>query len=388
MKLPHITITLSSRAFWMVCGAAVVLLMVLAVLLFYPLMTKEKDFRKSIASRSLPVGQVHANLANIPGEPGIDAHRRRREELTADYRALLDDLRKNDEIFERWFKEIYQENSHNMVTPNYFDQHYKAKRGYLKSILKQKVELGYPSTKNEAGISQDSSLRASEDLSWESDIDLASPAVLSQLQKRYWIREMVADAVLHSGARVARLEDIYFPPEAATSPPFKYDPYNTNEFVLIRRLKEKNIKDSQWHERQIPDSLGETITFGVSLQVYYADIPMFLSYLLSDAKPQIPDVKDDVYAGREVDKPLIFLDILGCSVKGVVPCAGNSPTEERQVDRTAKSDKAEMIKDALEYIRKEYGSKPLRLILTCEALDYDGKAIAKKLKEMEQETAQ
>lgn len=173
--------------------------------------------------------------------------------------------------------------------------------------------------------------------------------VLKTLQKRYWIRERVANVCLEKDIRVDCLVDVYF----ARFLHAKLDGSGVGGHGIDyfgNPVKDK----TRFDEFDLPGGLGKTITFGVTVDLPYGEVPKFIRRMLdTDLKPRLLVT---VLASR----------VVVLSQNEPKMTYGYDKYEEKSEKENADL-KAAAEKKALEEVKP----KPVRLQLVCQVMDFD-----------------
>lgn len=157
-----------------------------------------------------------------------------------------------------------------------------------------------------------------EDVSGEAGVKLTGEE-MRLLQKRYWIREMIAGLATDPALKVHRLLEVDFLRrlpglDKPNRPPTPNAPWYPNAywelgwFPGVAATSSSNLQSRIDNEVLLPAGQGETITFGVALMIPYETIPSFLEELMKvkDKKPLVHVVAVKIYLQEQ--NPFTYTD--------------------------------------------------------------------------------
>jgi hypothetical protein len=206
------------------------------------------------------------------------------------------------------------------------------------------------------GVKDETSTEPTLGFNWETNIPWSElkgdeeKLVLKTLQKRYWIRERIANICLSKDLRVNALIDVYFPALV-----------HKNVRTGVGEHPEKYVGDpskkagrDRFEEFELPGGLGKTLTFGVTVELPYGEVPKFVRSMLST------DIA-----------PRLLVNILSTRVMIVDQ---NAPEESYTVDvyeNKSADENAKLKAAAKDEFYKKVQPKPVRLKLLCQVIDFD-----------------
>lgn len=207
------------------------------------------------------------------------------------------------------------------------------------------------------------------DLKWD-QIRGEEEAVLRTLQKRYWIRSRVANACFEKDKDgkeqpvVQKLVDVYFfrvlhPKLSGSGYRWEDRPTSGSEHELPYAASPftRGIDRSKFEEYDLPGELGKTITFGVTVDLQYSDVPRFLRRLMD----------------RDL-APRMLVNVVGTRL---LVLKQNPAEVEYTYDRKETDDgkneerRKEAEKKALENVKPQ----SVRLLVTCQVIDFDSSKV-------------
>lgn len=235
-----------------------------------------------------------------------------------------------------------------------------AAKAIEKQLTDRGIEVGlkHPTEETERihGFNWEKNVSAIETLPQEEQ-----RAVLKLLQKRYWIRERVANVCLKDKddkdkVKVKALVDVWFIrllhlTKLTDAGPGGHDISYTKEGTLW----DKVFKDrSRFDELDLPGGLGKTITFGVTVDLPYGEVSKFIrKFLHADLEPRmLVTILDSRVMVIEQNKPWDTF---------VYTKDENLSSEEN----------AKAKAEAEEKFNKGIQPKPVRLQLLCQVIDFD-----------------
>lgn len=338
---------IKQNKFWVGLGAAGVVLVALFVVL---VMDAWGEAELLQTQNRTTLRQLEALEAEVPGKPDLDAWKATREKVLEDYATLTAHYAESDKHLERWF-DVFAGGA----APNrgQWMGHY---RDEIRTIERELAAKG-----TRIGIKDDWSdpeEKARFGLNWEDPtpaqwgkIGASEPAVLKELQKRFWARQLLADAILADGGpKVHRIHDFRF---------FKkLHPSLSQEEWMMQPGQEHQVEYpglglsnnfGAFNEYALPDKLGTTLTFGFAVELPYSQVPKVVSAMLNPGK----------------DGERLLLNVVGTHV---TINRQNEPTvafDYIEDDRNDEKAKAEAAKG------KVKTELPVLLSVTCQIIDFD-----------------
>jgi hypothetical protein len=191
--------------------------------------------------------------------------------------------------------------------------------------------------------------------------------ILRNLQKRLRIRERIVSLCTGSDVNVGRMVDVYFfnkiSPLLRGMQTWEQRPQaGTEEELPYPAVPERSTPD-KFKEFRLPGDLGETITFGVTVDLPYSEAGKFIQAMLN--RDIAPNLLVNIVGARVTLAPHFDAETGSVSYQ-------HEYEEEFKYEEAA--DAKETERNRLEAIRKFYGKqKPMavRLMLTCQVIDFD-----------------
>ncbi|OHB71199.1 MAG: hypothetical protein A2W23_02975 [Planctomycetes bacterium RBG_16_43_13] len=304
---------LRQNIFWVGMVSAGIVLVIFFAVSIVPQLSRKSTLNSDILKKSNTLKGI-IDSSGIYSRQDIDELIKKRDVYKAKYDEVVKFYETYDTTLEKWFDGLPE-------TPpvGLFDSKYRDKREALERAFKERriwFESSDEANKPNA-------------FNWEIVQSNYDVPTLKKIQKRYWIREKVANVILNNNPNnliMYELNEITFFDKlvAGGSATPKYD------YPGVPKTKVATFQ-----EYQLPDGLGNTITFGVSLNIYYNDIPKFISNLLSTSM-----------------KPELLINLRGCEMKITKPLE-----DEVTIEYNATEPKIM--------------PNPMELLLVCEVIDFD-----------------
>ncbi len=345
---------LKQNMFWVGMAVAAAVLAAAYAVLVFPMTADAAKSRMDISLRFRSLDR------SPPGKPDIANWRAYQDHLKKAYADICRHYEECDEYLERWFPGLPPEPDRGTFMGRYSDEIRK-----IEEALDKKpgggVKLG---PESEAGTTETSRPTAAKGgFNWEvpstDDWDKIQQAsadpktevrnVLKALQKRFWIRQRVAEVALNPDIKVNRVLD----------------------FRFLRRLHDK-LQNPEWespllgspiptfqaqpagagnNEYALPDGLGRTITFRFGLHIPFSQVPRFIQEFLNPP-------------ARANAKERLLLSVTQCSIV----TSGQNPAE---VLITYEEGNNEMKLQRENEAMKGVGAKDMTLVMTCQVIDFD-----------------
>lgn len=260
---------IKQNMFWVGVGVATAILVAGFVILVLP----------QYADRSKYQGEITKSLKsikpdNVPSTKDLDQWKAYRAGLINNYEEIKRFYADADQNLERWLGGLQDP-----VARGQFMQAYSDAIAKIEDDLKAKgVQVEDP----------EGEARFKGGFLWEvpaaADFDRIGlneePAVLKQIQKRFWARQRVADVILKGGFKVTRVYDFRFPRrlhEKIQSAPWENQQRPAGSVVKYA------FEDSsgKFVEKESAGGLAKTVTFGFAVILPYSGVPKFIREFLN-----------------------------------------------------------------------------------------------------------
>ncbi len=347
---------LRQNAFWAGLGVAGAILAAGVGILVVPLWGDRDTLQKKTVST------LRVLSGDVPGKPDIESWNVLRDQMKKDYRTVTDFYASCDSKLESWFQDLPA----NPVPGR--DAFMTRYRDMKQDIEKKLTEKG---TKIGVGSDDDPS-KAKFGFNWEEpNLDdwgrIAAEGargdegrVLSDLQKRFWARQRVANVVLNGDVNVSRIRDFHFfrrLHEKLQTPPWEVRPAGAEAVKYAGFPEEKSFTRSTFAEISLPDQLGKTLSFGFAVDLPYREVPRFLKEFLNPAADQNP-------------RERLLANILGCRVTILQQNPAEIPYKHVKGDR---EDQAANEKEA----KKKVTANDVMLVVTAQIIDFEPSSVKK-----------
>src|SRR5688572_20560409 len=277
---------LKKNAFWAGTGAALALLVVLYSVLVGANIPKHTKLETSVKNkkRDLANASTHA-------EENIKQWVDRKTQMLGSYKKVTEFYAASDRHLERWF-DGFDGKDRGTFMARYREEIQKLEESLTGK--KEKTEIGIPDANNPAvrrfGFNWEEPLPDQ----WATIIQGGAgeeARVLKELQKRFWARQRVANAVQKDGLKVTRVHDFRFFRRLANNLqnagwdaiPDKNDAVNWPGI----KTDQPGQMPRNFQEYEFPNELGKTFTFGFALVLPYSEVPRVLKEILNpDIEPR------------------------------------------------------------------------------------------------------
>jgi hypothetical protein len=276
---------LKKNAFWAGVAGALILLAILFAVLVPPKVLAQANLGKQIRNKNTELANLLKN-GEVHAAESIQQWNDRKQQMLASYKKITDFYAASDRHFERWF------DGFNGQDRGTFMARYREEIQKLEdSVTARKTEIGIPDPNTPAlrrfGFNWEEPLPDQ----WTAILQGGAgeeARVLKELQKRFWARQRVANALLKPDVtKVTRVHDFRFFRRLAqnlTPVPGWEQPPTANDAVSWPgvRMDQRNFQ-----EFEFPNELGKTFTFGFALLLPYNEVPKILKEILNpDIEPR------------------------------------------------------------------------------------------------------
>jgi hypothetical protein len=270
------------NAFWTGVAIAGVVLVIAFGAKVVPLWAAKSASLKKVRTLTQTLQKEKA----FPSDSDIQTFLDQREKTVKAYKDFGVFYAQSSEHLNRWFPDL-------KLAPNQYPNRgnfmasYRSQKEAIENTLKEKgVKLG---TGDESG-------KYTYGFNWEDpQPDQFNPVaadegkILKEIQKRFWARQRVANAILTilaEGGKVSRVHDFrFFRKLHPQMTGITWDSYPTGEYAVtyLGVGAQANLAPLQFTEFDLPQKLGKTITFGFALELPYSQVPRVISEILNPA---------------------------------------------------------------------------------------------------------
>ena len=351
--------------FWLAIVAAVAVLLFGLLPMVGTMMTRQGKLQREVKRTA---EELRAAKEGTPSRADIESWQKYRSEVGTAYKSVTDFYTGSDKYLERWFPNILLGADGDPARDTFMIRYLDEGRQLEEKLSKAPYNVAI-------GLESEEGKKARFGFNWETVTpnDWATIAahgpndeknVLRELQKRFWARQRLANIILNSGVKVARIVDFrFFKPlhERLNQAPWQQYPSKPSEVIQWQGVNAAtNGQPIGFVETGLPNELGKTLTFGFALELPYSEVPKAIREMLNpgnEASAQermLVNLIGTLVTIREQNEPVVpFTYILG--------------------DET---DKAAKLADAL---KKAGGDKPRPVLLavTCQIIDFDPTKVKK-----------
>ena len=346
--------------FWLgVLISGVVLLVVFGALVMpkTAVMAKKKRSVNTIAK------DLKDAKDGTPSRADIDSWTKYKGEVTTAYKQVTDFYTVSDKHLERWFPGILTGGDGN-PSRDIFMSRYRDEGDKLEAdLLKKDVKIGFddetPGRKGKFGFNWE----AIAPNDWAL-IQADELMVLRELQKRFWARQRLANAILNGGVKVQRIADFRFFKklhDKLSNAPWEQYQYKNEETIHWPAVNAgQNGQPISFVETDLPNDLGKTLTFGFAVELPYSEVPKAIREILNPGN-------EATTAER------MLVNLIGTHV---TIREQNDPKVSFTYIKDDAADEAAKKADAL---AKSGGEKPRSVLLavTCQIVDFDPSKVKK-----------
>jgi len=334
--------SLKQNPFWLGIAASALVLAGVFFGLVFPLWGQQAAVRKTNSKHLSDLKKL-----SVPGRPDITHWTGYRSKLIESYTKLTEYYVQSDKHLERWFEGLPEEHNRGDFTSRYADEI-------------RKLEAAVAEKKTVIGLGDPNEEKRKFGFNWEeptpADFDRMQPdenkRVRKELQKRFWARQRVANIIINGTAKVTRVVDFRF--FKRLSPSIQQAPWDAmpagTEGVNYLGTGDAMGRGG-FAEYDLPNELGQTLTFGVTLELPYSEVPKVIGEILNAGYEKTPSER-------------LLVNVIGTHVT----IRGQNPLEENITYK--RGDRQEFEKAVAEK-RKLLKPQDVILTVTCQILDFD-----------------
>ncbi len=301
---------LKQNLFWAVCGALGAVLVIIFAVVVFPLWAERDAKQVQVIAQKRVLTNAAASVAS---KGDIDAWNARKKEYIEDYKAIADAYVQRDADLERWLDKLGMAVSQFPRPDQFINPYQDAGKELEAKLAKINVGVGMVEPPREEG--QEPKVHfgfnweqiSTSDVDWQRVTPADQNAVVRLVQKRYWIAEHIANACSHveegrTVTDVKRILDLRF---------FRYLHDDTQNFkppemrsqgaagLRVPEYIPSWVKSGgaiKFLECDLPDALGQTISFGLAVETSFDKVPKFIQNLLHPT--QSPKIVVNICAMR------------------------------------------------------------------------------------------
>ncbi len=318
--------------------------------------------RKKRAVNSL-ASDLKAAKDGTPSRPDIESWTKYKGEVSTAYKQVTDFYTVSDKHLERWFPGILLggdgDPSRDVFMSRYRDEGDKLEELLLKKDVKIGFEDENPGRKGKFGFNWE--VIAPND--WAL-IQADEKQVLRELQKRFWARQRLANAILNGGVKVQRVADFRFFKklhDKLSSAPWEQYQYKNEETIHWPAVNAgQNGQPIGFVETDLPNDLGKTLTFGFAVELPYSEVPKAIREILNPGNEAAAQER-------------MLVNLIGTHV------TIREQNEPRVQFTFEKGNKADEDAKRIEALSRSGGEKPRSVLLavTCQIVDFDPSKVKK-----------
>jgi hypothetical protein len=343
---------LKLNPFWAGVAIAGVALLVIFVAKVVPLITSKGGWQRKVRTLTQTLQKEKA----FPSDLDIRTFVEQREKTVKAYNDFGVFYSQSSERLDRWFPDLKIASNQSPNRGNFMAS-YRTQKDEIEKTLKEKgVRIG---TGDESG-------KYTYGFNWEDpQPDQFAPPfpptdeikVLREIQKRFWARQRVANAILiilNSGGKVGRVHDFrFFKKLHPQMTGITWDSYPGGDYAVsyLGVGAPPNQPPLQFTEYELPQKLGRTMTFGFALELPYSQVPRVISEILNPAADKTPGER-------------LLVNVIGAHVTIREQNEATKTVSYIQGDTAARE-------AAIQKVREEVKPIDVMLTVTCEIIDFE-----------------
>lgn len=349
---------IKKHGFWIAIGVAV------AVLVGFFAFIVQGKLELGSAGKKLSSAVTNLTREDPPANSVLKDYDALKEKMIGSYGKITAFYAASDKHFERWFPGLPENPDRGSFQAKYDGQISELE----KELLAKGTEVGLPDP-------QDPANRKYLGFSWEQpdvaqwgQINSGGPGeeqrVLKEIQKRFWIRQRVANIVLRGNVKVSAITHFRFfkmLTDKVQSPPWQA--VGTGADVVLWpgvRTESGGGFSRNFAEFDLPNELGRTMTFGFALSLPYSEVPKVLKEILN------PDIEPRGESGAD----RLLVNLLGAEVTALEQ---NEPVIDYTYFKGNAQQEAEEKAKAVARIK----ARNVRMAVTCQVIDFEPAKVAK-----------
>lgn len=350
---------LKKNAFWAGIGAALIVLVILFSVMVLPKFAEQSKLQTQIRNANKDLDNA-LRERTVHSAASIQEWTASKQQMLNSYKKITDFYTSSDRHFERWF-EGFDGRDRGTFMARYREEITKLEE----SLTARKTEVGI-ADENDPGTRRFG-------FNWEEPLPdqwtqiLQGGAgeearVLKELQKRFWIRQRVAQAVMKGDVKVTRIHDFRF--FRRLSPSLReagWEQAPSGADLVVWPGLRTDTRNFQ--EFDLPNELGKTFSFGFALKLPYSEVPKVLKEILN------PDIepKNDTGSDR------LLVNLLGAQI---TLKEQNRPSISFWYYEGDDKDKADKQAKAFAAAgMSEISPRDVLLAVSCQVVDFEGSKV-------------
>ena len=349
---------LKKHAFWIAIGVAAAALIGVFVGLILP---GKLDIDKQRKSLSGAVASLQRE--DPPANSVLKDYDALKEKMIGSYGKITAFYAASDKHFERWFPGLPENPDRGSFQAKYDGMIQELE----KELATKGAKVGLPAiddpTKTYLGFSWEQ-----PDVAQWGQINSGGPGeeqrVLKEIQKRFWIRQRVANIVLRGNVKVSGITHFRFFKRLTDKlqTPSWENPGQGRDVVVWPGVRSESGGGfaRNFAEFDLPNELGRTMTFGFALDLPYSEVPKVLKEILN------PDIEPRGESGAD----RLLVNLLGAEV---TTQEQNDPV----IDFTYFKGNAPQQTEAKAKAVAQIKARNVRMAVTCQVIDFEPSKVAK-----------
>lgn len=356
---------LKQNAFWAGTAGALGVLLILFLVLIFPKFGEQTKAENKVKSKKNELEREERR--NAKAEADIALWDQSKKSMLDSYKKITDFYAASDRHLERWFEGVDGRDRGTFMA-RYREEIQKLEA----SLTERKTEIGVPDESNPAtrkfGFNWEEPLPQDWGVIVQQGGAAEEARVLKELQKRFWARQRVANAILRGDIKVTRVHDFRFFRKLANLQNVSWDQLPTGKDAVPWpgvKVDQPGQMPRNFQEYELPNELGRTLTFGFALVLPYPEVPKVMKEILN------PDIEPR----NETGSDRLLVNLLGAQVslrEQNRPLVGYWYWEKDEADRAAKRAKAFQDAGMTDVLPRD-----VLLAVTCQIVDFDAAKVKK-----------
>ncbi len=295
---------LKQNLFWVGVAAGLAVVAAVAFLWWLPL-------HQSAEEEKTKIGKLNTDLTSLkdqapwekaapdvrsgaPSQKDIEKWNEVKKQFQGDYKTIAENFIKHDAPLEGWLPSLT--NKTNPPHTEFCNSLVDAAKELEKEIRAKGVLVGLPNDLKPDG-KYGFNWGDVVNLPWSVITDEERRSAIRDLQKRYFICELIRDAVTAQGVKAERLNDVFFFKVLADPQKFPQEPRPTAAEGEVKYVGSPTTEfGARFEELYLPEGdkppkpedpknfLGRTITFGFSVTLSYSDVAKLIREVITPSR--------------------------------------------------------------------------------------------------------
>lgn len=281
---------LKQNAFWAGLGVAGAALVAFVVLMILPALSAKSKAQREITR----LKNILKDQGSFAGNEDIQTFETAKTKYKDNYQKIGDFYSKSKEHLERWFPDLKLAATQDPPRDAFMGIYRNEIAQIEKSLTDKGVRIGIGADEEEEKAKKAKNFGFNWEDPQPDDWTKVVAAgdekkVIKELQKRFWARRRVADAMLAivndstQPGRVNRVHDFRFFRKLHGTIAGQWEAAPPTVHYMGVGATQLNQMPQNFQEFELPQKLGRTMTFGFALELPYSQVPRIISEILNPA---------------------------------------------------------------------------------------------------------